>query len=143
MNLTFEHLQEKDIPSMKEVIGSESEGFDVDRVKVFLAEKQNIALVAKLDDTPIGLIYGYVLTRIDAKNPQFFMYSVDIFPDYQNKGYGAQFLRYAIDWARDNGFSETFVLTHKDNPPACRAYEKAGMTHCKNDCLRMYEVEYK
>ena len=142
MDLSFEHLQHKDIPAIKEVLEEESGQFDPEWVKTFISEKQNIALIAKLGDTSIGLIYGYSLTCIKARKPQFFIYSVDIFMSYQNKGYGTRFIKYAVDWAKDNGFSETFVLTHKDNPRACRAYEKAGMTHSKNDCERMYVAEY-
>ena len=142
MNLSFERLKHKDIPAMKEVIEDELGQYDIEWVKAFLSEKQNIAFVAKLDDTPIGLIYGYALTCIEVRSPQFFIYSVDVFKDYQNKGYGSRFVKYVVDWARDNGFSETFVLTHKDNPAACKAYENAGMSHSENDCERMYVAEY-
>ena len=142
MNLSFEHLQHKDIPAMKEVIEDEFGQFDPEWVKAFISEKQNIALIAKLDDMPVGLIYGYALTCIEVRKPQFFIYSVDIFTAHQNKGYGSRFVKYAVNWARDNGFSEAFVLTHKDNPRACKVYEKAGMTHSESDCERMYVIEY-
>ena len=142
MSLSFERLQQKDISAMKEVIEDELGDFDPEWIKVFLSEKQNFAFMAKLDDAPIGLIYGYSLTCIEVKKPQFFMYSVDIFEAYQNKGYGSRFIKYVLDWAKDNAFSETFVLTHKDNPRACKAYENAGMEYSENDCERMYEINY-
>jgi GNAT superfamily N-acetyltransferase len=139
---TFEMLQEKDIVSIKEIVEWFME-CNHEQIKVFLSEKQNIAIVAKLDNKVIGLIYGYALTRIDGKTPQFFIYSVDIHSAYQDKGYGSQFVKYAVDWAKDNGFCESFVLTDKDNLRACRVYEKAGMTHSENDCERMYVEEYE
>jgi len=142
MGLLFDSLQESDILSIKEIV----EGFmtfNPAQIKAFLSEEQNIALIAKLDGVTIGLIYGYALTRMDGKAPQFFIYSVDIHPAYQDKGYGSRFTQYAVDWAKDNGFSESFVPTDKDNPRACRVYEKAGMKHSKNDCDRMYVVEYE
>ena len=141
-NLTFETLTEADIPSIREII----EGFmafNYERIKSFISEKQNIALIAKLNGTAIGLIYGYSLTRMDGKTPQFFIYSVDIHPNFQNKGYGSRFVQYAVDWARDNGFSESFVPTEKDNPRACRVYEKAGMKHSDKDCDRLYIAKYE
>lgn len=141
MNLSFKMLTEKDISSIKEIIEWFIE-YDYEQIKVFLSEKQNIAIVAKLDGKTIGLIYGYSLTRIDGKSPQFFIYSVDIHSAYQDKSYGSQLVQYVVDWARNNGFCESFVLTDKDNPRACRVYEKAGMTHSKNDCDRMYVAEY-
>ena len=142
MGLSFKQLQQNDILAMKEVIEDELGKFDSESVKIFLSEKQNFAFFALLGDIPIGLIYGYSLTRMDIRKPQFFIYSVDIFAKYQDKGYGSSFIKYVLDWARDNGFSETFVLTNKDNPRACKAYENAGMKHSKNDCERMYEISY-
>ena len=142
MSITFEMLQEKDISSIRELIDWFME-CNLEQIKVFLSERQNIAIVAKLDGKIIGLIYGYSLTRMDGKAPQFFIYSVDIHSAYQDKGYGSQLVQYAVDWARDNGFCESWVLTDKDNPRACRVYEKAGMTHSTNDCERMYVVEYE
>lgn len=142
MNITFEKLQENDIPQIKEIIEWFME-YNFEQIKVFLSEPQNIAFAAKLDDKIIGMIYGYSLTRMDGKSPQFLIYSVDIHEVYQGKGCGSRFVQYAVDWARDNGFCESWVLTEKDNPRACRVYEKAGMTHSKNDCERMYVAEYE
>ena len=142
MSLSFELMQEADIPSIREIV----EGFmafNPEQIKSYLSETQNTAHIAKLDGTTIGLIYGYSLTRLDGKEPQFFIYSVDIHPAYQDRGYGSRFVQYVVDWARDNGFSESFVPTDIDNPRACRVYEKAGMKHSENDCDRMYVVEYE
>lgn len=141
MNLSFELLQDKEVRAIREIIEVFMESSHED-IASFLSERQNIALVAKLNGKIIGLLYGYALTRMDKKAPQFFIYAVDIQSAYQDKGYGSQLVQYAVDWARDNGFSESFVFTDKDNPRACRVYEKAGMTHSKNDCERMYVVEY-
>jgi GNAT superfamily N-acetyltransferase len=142
--MTFGLLHENDIPLLRGIFETDDyfQGFNPNRIKAFLSEKQNIALIAKLDGKIIGLVYGYSLTRMDDVAPQFFIYSVDIHPAYQDKGFGSRFMRYVVDWARDNGFSESFVFTNKDNPRACRVYEKADMTHSESDCERMYEVKY-
>ena len=142
MCLLFDSLKESDISSIEETV----EGFmtyNPAQIKAFLSAEQNIALIAKFDGVTIGLIYGYALIRMDGKAPQFFIYSVDIHPAYQDNGYGSRFVQYAVDWAKDNGFSESFVPTDKDNPRACRVYEKAGMKHSENDCDRMYVIEYE
>ena len=126
-NPTFELLQEQDILQLRD-ISDEFADLDPEQVKAFLAEKQNIALVAKLDGKVIGFIYGYALSRLDGKAPHFFIYSVDIHTGYQNKGYGSRFMQFAVGWARDNGFGESFVAAESDNARACRIYEKAGMS---------------
>ena len=141
MSISFDLMQEADIPSVREIV----EGFMVfnpEQIKAYLSEKQNTAHIAKLDGTTIGLIYGYSLTRLDGKEPQFFIYSVDIHPAYQDRGYGSRFVQYVVDWARDNGFSESFVPTDRDNPRACRVYEKAGMARHAEDISRVYEIYY-
>ncbi|MCL2402016.1 MAG: GNAT family N-acetyltransferase [Oscillospiraceae bacterium] len=140
MNLSFERLQTKDIPATREVF---EDTYSYEQTLKFLSEKQNIAFVAKLDGVVIGLIYGYELTCMDKERPQFLIYSVDIYDAYQDRGYGQEFVKFVVDWARENGYCESWVLTHKDNPRACKVYEKAGMTHSETDCERMYEVAYE
>ncbi len=141
MGLTFKVMCESDILSVKDIVESFMR-FDPEQIKAFLQEKQNVALIAKLDGTTVGLIYGYALTRMEGKAPQFFIYSVDIHSAYQNRGYGGRFVKWAVDWARDNGFCESFVPTEKTNARACRVYEKAGMAHAESDCDRIYVLKY-
>jgi len=139
--LSFKLLQKKDAHLICG-INEDFRDYKPERVKAFLSEPQNIAFTAELDGKIIGLIHGYSLTRMDSKAPQFFIYAVDIVPVHQDKGYGSAFIQYVVDWAREHGFSESFVLTDKDNHRACRVYEKAGMTYSKEDCGRMYEIGY-
>jgi len=141
MSLTFERLKEEDISQINEIIEWWTE-CNHEQIRKFLSEKQNIAHVAKLDSKVIGLIYSYSLTCFDCDEPQFFIYSVDIHEKYQNKGYGSQFVKYVVDWARDNGFCESFVLTNKSNPRACKVYENARLIYNKADDVRMYGIEY-
>ena len=140
--LEFEVLHSGAISQIEEITQWFSE-CNYGQIRAFLSEKQNIAIVAKLDGKIIGLMYGYSLTCFDCETPQFFMYSVDIREEYQNKGYGSQFVNHVIDWVRDSGFCESFVLTNKDNPRACKVYENAGMKHSESDCERMYEIKYR
>ena len=141
MNLSFEPLQKDDIPQIEEIINGFMT-YNPERIQAFLSGERNIALVAKYNGKIIGLIYGYSLSRMDGEAPQFFIYSVDIHSDYQDMCYGTQFMKFVVDWAKENGFSESFVITDRDNPRACRVYEKAGMKYSENDCDRIYVIEY-
>jgi ribosomal protein S18 acetylase RimI-like enzyme len=127
MGLHFEQLQEHDILQLRD-IGDEFSNIDPTHVKAFLSEKQNIALVAKLDDKIIGLLYGYSLADFDSATAQFYIYSVDIHTNYQDRGYGSQFVQFAVEWAKENGFRTCYVGAEEDNIPACRVYSKVGMT---------------
>jgi RimJ/RimL family protein N-acetyltransferase len=125
--LKIELLEEHDIIQLKK-ISDEFTNINPEHVKIFLAEKQNIALVAKLDDKIIGLIYGYSLTDFEGTSSQFYIYSVDIHLKYQNKGYGSHFIQLVVDWAKKNKFRKCYVSADEDNIRACRIYEKTGMT---------------
>ena len=85
MELYLEQLQEQDIILLRD-ISDETSDIDLENIKAFLAEKQNIALVAKLSGKAIGLLY---------------VYSVDIHTECREKGYGSQFMQLAIKWTKD------------------------------------------
>ena len=140
-SICFERLCAEDDLTIKAVAEGFG-GYSAERIKAFLCDENNVALIAKLEDKLICLIYGYSLARLDDKKPQFFIYSVEILSEYQGKGYGGRFVKWAVDWAMQNGFCESFVPTEKDNIPACKIYEKAGMSHSDDDCDRIYVVEY-
>ena len=127
MELFIEQLQEQDIILLGD-ISDETSDIDPKSVKVFLAEKQNIALVAKLNGKVIGLLYGYSLADFYSQQAQFYVYSIDIHAEYCNKGYGSQFMQLAIKWAKDNGFRKCYLSAEEENKRARRVYEKMGMT---------------
>lgn len=130
MELHFEQLREPDIIKLRD-LSKEFADINPDKVKPFLADKRNIALVAKLDDKVIGLLFGYSLTDFDGGTAMFYIYSVDIRTEYQDKGYGSRLMQYAVEWAKNNGFRKCFVGAEEDNPRACRVYEKIGMDSTK------------
>ena len=150
MSLIYERLQEKYIPELGEMFtqynpGDErDEGYvhDPEQVKKFLVEPQNIAFVAILDDKVIGCIFGYSMTMIDEVAKEFYIYGVDIHPDYHSKGYGTEFMKYVLKWVKENGFRYASVPTGSDNLAACRCYEKAGMEMDDWKKARSFVVKY-
>ncbi len=141
-NLVIRMLTADDVPNMRPIVDDDGMVYDPERITAFLSEKQNVAFTAIQDGVIIGLLYGYALTRLDSKPPQFFIYSVGVHSAHQNRGIGTRLVQHAVDWARNNGFSESFVPTEKDNPRACAVYEKAGMMKSGADCDRIYVIEY-
>jgi len=104
---------------------SDELSIDISRLNDFLEYPHNLAFIAKYQNEVCGFIYGYSLMALDAA-PQLFIYSVDVLSEYQNKGIGSRLFQYIVDYSRENGFSECFVITDKRNKRACRVYEKAG-----------------
>ena len=98
---------------------------DATRLSEFLDCPQNVAFVAKYREEVCGFIYGYSLMSLTA-SPQLFVYSVDVLTRFQNNGIGSKLVQHVVDYSRENGYSECFVITDKGNGRACRIYEKAG-----------------
>jgi len=150
MSLTFERLQEKHIPELSVMFTQYNPGdehpddyvHNPEQVKVFLSEPQNIAFVAILNNKVIGCIFGYSMTMIDEAEKEFYIYGVDIHPDYHNKGYGTEFMKFVLNWAKENGFRESSVPTGSENLAACRCYEKAGMEMDDWKKARSFVVKY-
>ena len=126
MNINEVHceLLKKDTHTHIEAVLEE---FHIDplRLKDFLKHPQNLAFVAKYNNKITGFIYGYSLMSLDS-DPQLFVYSVEVLTGFQNMGIGSKLFQYVVDFSRENGFSECYVITDKGNKRACRIYEKAG-----------------
>jgi len=106
---------------------TESDDFSISlpHLLSFLEDEQNLAFIARYEEEVLGFIYGYSLLSLTSL-PQLFIYSVDVFKRYQGLGVGSKLFQYVVNYARQNGYSESFVITDKRNKPACRIYEKAG-----------------
>jgi RimJ/RimL family protein N-acetyltransferase len=147
MSLTFHYLQESDIPELEIMFtqynpGDELMEYNPEQIKKFLTEKQNIAFVAKLNNKVVGCIYGYALMMIDEVEKEFFIYGFDIHPEHHSKGYGTEFMKCVLNWAKDNGFRESYVMTDSSNHAACRGYEKAGMEQDDWKTARSYVAKH-
>lgn len=124
-DVRFERLTENDIDLMRNVIEIDGKEFLPHQILNFLTDSSVYAFGAKLNNKIIGAIYGYSLTRID-NEPMLYIHDVGILPEYQNLGIGNKFMKYVIDYAKENNFSKCFLITEKKNSPACKIYEKAG-----------------
>ena len=114
---------------------------DLIRLKDFLEQPHNLAFIAKYNGEVCGFVYGYSLMSL-ATSPQLFVYSVDVLSRFQNNGVGSKLFQYVVDYSKENGYSECFVITDKGNKRACRIYEKAGG---KNDFENeiVYVIKHK
>jgi len=131
-DINFKRLIAEDIALMKNIIESDGKKFLPQNIEKFLADDRVYAFGVKINNKIMGLIYGYSLIRMDNK-PMFYIHEVDILPEYQNMGIGSKFIKYVIEYAKDNGFSKCFLITEKKNYRACRIYEKAGGINTNDD----------
>jgi len=105
----------------------DADELEIDKLQLaeFLGQPQNLAFIAKYHDEACALIYGYTLMSLNSP-PQLFIYSVDVIHRFQNNGIGSKLFQYVVDYSKENGYSECFVITDKGNKRACRIYKKAG-----------------
>ncbi|GHV40840.1 hypothetical protein FACS189490_06670 [Clostridia bacterium] len=122
----IELLKPEDVELVKELVEDGNRIFSKKKLERFVISDGNYAFIAKIDNEAAGLAYCYTLERLDEAGPMLYIHSVGILPQYQNCGLGTRLMRFIVDFARGKGFSECFVITDRNNPRACKIYEKVG-----------------
>ena len=123
--MEYKLLEEKDLELMESVLKDDDMIFNIDYLKNFLNDNHSYGFIAKENNNIIGFAYAYTLLRPDGKT-MFYLHSIGVLPDYQNKGYGTGLMKFIKDYSIKLGCSEMFVITDKGNPRACHLYEKLG-----------------
>jgi ribosomal protein S18 acetylase RimI-like enzyme len=115
---------------------------NVDPTPRFFNDSNNILFVAYTNRIPSGFLYGYILSSLKTPYPKLFLYSIDVFSDYQHKGIASKLISELKKLANKNRCSEIFVLTNKSNRAAMNLYEKTG-GNIKNsdDALFVFDWE--
>lgn len=71
--------------------------------------------------------YDEINWKYDAKDSQVLvLHTLCISPTCKGKGYGKQFIEYALGYARKNNYKVIRLDTWLGNKPACSLYEKMG-----------------
>ena len=92
--------------------------------------------------------------RPDGKT-MFYLHSIGMLPNYQDKGYGSKLLSYFPWWKYSKEVLEVteknlyikklyvwFLITDKGNPRACHVYEKlGGKNDYKDEIVYVYDYE--
>ena len=139
--MEYKLLEKEDLALMKDIIEDDDMRFDLVKLNEFLENESVIGFVAKLDNKIIGFAYGYDIIHPNGKHA-FFIYSIGILPEYQNKGYGTCLFKFMKDYIKSHDFFEMFVLTDKGNPRACHLYEKlGGKNDYENEICYVFELE--
>ena len=139
--MEYKLLEEKDIIFMEDVLKDDNMVFDKDMLFQFINDKNACGFVAKENNNIVGFAYGYTLLRPDGKT-MFYLHSIGMLPEYQNKGYGSKLLEFIKNYCKENKYKEMFVITDKHNPRACHVYEKLGGKNDYDDeIVYVYEFE--
>ena len=139
--MEYKLLEKEDLELMKEIIEDDDMEFDLEKINEFYNDKNVIGFIAKTENKIVGFAYGYDIIHPNGKHA-YFIYSIGMLPDYQDKGYGTKLLGFIKDYINSNGFFEMFVLTDKGNPRACHVYEKlGGKNDFEDEICYVYDFE--
>ena len=123
--MEYKLLEKEDLELMEEVLKDDNMVFSKDYLNVFINDNNAYGFIAKENNNIVGFAYAYTLLRPDGKT-MFYLHSIGMLPNYQNKGYGTKLMQFIKDYSIKLGCSEMFVITDKGNPRACHLYEKIG-----------------
>jgi ribosomal protein S18 acetylase RimI-like enzyme len=99
----------------------------------FLADPAHYLVIAAEDGKAVGSLYGYALRHPHRRDPQFFLYGIDVRPEYGNRGIGAALVESFVTEARRAKAFEVWVLTNEANRAAMAMYSHAGLKRCSAD----------
>lgn len=137
--MEYKLLESKELDFMENILNEDNMIFNIDYLINFMKNENTYGFVTKEKEKIIGFAYGYSLLRPDGKI-MFYLHSIDILPDYQDKGYGIGLLSFIKDYSKKIGCSEMFIITDKGNSRACHIYEKlGGKNECEDEIVYVYD----
>jgi ribosomal protein S18 acetylase RimI-like enzyme len=92
-----------------------------DYAKKLLANEANYLVVAEdCVGEILGFVWAYRLDRIDQRNPQLFVYEVDVSERHRKHGIGTALMLHVREMVREQRLMEAFVLTAATNSASIR-----------------------
>ena len=90
----------------------------------FINDKNNYCFVGIFENVVVAFLYGYGMLRPDGKS-MFYIHSVDVISEYQNKGIGTKLMEYVLKYIKnEKKYYKFFVLADDDNIRACKKKKK-------------------
>jgi aminoglycoside 6'-N-acetyltransferase I len=97
------------------------EGIDPAYLATYLAQPQNMLIVALDGDLVVGQCQAMTHTHPDQK-PTLYLDNLGVDPSYQRRGIARRLVTEMMAWGRERGCVEAWVATEPDNEPARALY---------------------
>ncbi|MDQ2653227.1 MAG: GNAT family N-acetyltransferase [Chloroflexota bacterium] len=98
----------------------------LDQAQPFVANPDNLLLLATTPDLICGIVIAHRLQRLDALRAEVLLYSIDVHEAMRRQGIGHALIDATTAWARELGADNTWVLTERSNHAAMALYRAAG-----------------
>lgn len=136
MDITTNQLTEQDVPKLQklnELFGAVFEDADNYQSRLprpeyladFLAQGQNIVLVAERDGQIVGSLVAYCLTKFEQERKEVYLYDLAVSTDYQRHGIGKMLINELRAVAKSLGAYIVFVQADEGDD-AVAFYESLG-----------------
>ncbi len=123
-DVKFFRINEENINNIHTRLFIDNDEILKEDVQRFVVDKDNYCFVGISENKIVAFLYGYGMLRPDGKS-MFYIHSVDVILEYQNKGIGTKLMEYVLKYIRDEKrYHKFFVLTEDDNIKACKVYQK-------------------
>lgn len=116
------------------------QSWQLDQTKTFLADPNNVWLLAYFDDQVAGVLTGYQLQKYDARQKESLLYEIETKPDFRRQGIGKQLIEAFLELSRQDNSHEAWVLTDADNASARQLYRSMQPSKEESDII-MYTYD--
>ena len=141
--MEYKLLEEQDLELMLDFVDDENTKYNVDILKNFINDKNNIGFIAKTNNKIVGFAFGYILLKPDGRKV-FYLDAIDIMSEYQGQGYGTSLISYARNYAKSIDCYKMYLITNRSNVSACKCYEKAGgINKADDEIIYVYDFKKK
>lgn len=100
--------------------------WDAEQGRRFLANPDNLLLVAFWSDIACGFLTAHRLQRFDARRAEVLLYEIGVDEAFRRRGVGTALIAAVNAWAKEIGADETWVLTYAENAAAMALYARTG-----------------
>ncbi len=102
--------------------------WDLKNAQDFVANPDNIFILAYIDEDIAGMVSAYRLQRMEDRKAELFFYEIGVAEQFRRMGVARDLVKELKEIAREIGADEMFVLTNCSNLPAMKLYESTGGT---------------
>ena len=98
----------------------------LEQAHAFVANPDNLLLLATIPDLICGIVIAHRLQRLDALRAEVLLYSIDVHEAMRRQGVGHALVNATTAWAQELDADCTWVLTERTNHAAMALYRAAG-----------------
>ena len=91
-----------------------------------LSDDSNVIIIIEKEGHIIGGATAYKLDMYTRDTSELFIYEIGIDLAHQGQRYGTRLMHYLINFAKNEGYKEAFVITENGNIRANKLYKATG-----------------